>query len=100
MAYLCTSTAGWLAAADCFRMSKSLALKASQRNGVVWSDWASDVGHFNGLWKVMCRKGQDQVLCVQHLSIPPYRDTTNITDVLGLHVLFDFLSRHVEKIRW
>ncbi|GFV56736.1 hypothetical protein TNCV_4689611 [Trichonephila clavipes] len=28
-------------------MSKSLALKASQRIRDVWSDWASDVGHFN-----------------------------------------------------
>ncbi|GFS82378.1 uncharacterized protein TNCV_4137381 [Trichonephila clavipes] len=81
-------------------MSKSLALKASQRIRDVWSDWASDVGHFNSLWKVRRIKGQDEVLCVQHLSIPPYRDTPNITDVLGLHVLFDFLSRHIEKIRW
>ncbi|GFX24526.1 uncharacterized protein TNCV_1584821, partial [Trichonephila clavipes] len=97
MAYLCTSRAGWLAAADCFRMSKSLALKASQRIRDVWSDWASDVGHFNCLWKVRRIKGQDEVLCVQHLSIPPYRDTPNITDVLGLHVLFYFLSRHIEK---
>ncbi|GFU54335.1 transposable element Tc1 transposase [Trichonephila clavipes] len=100
MAYLCTSRAGWLAAEDCFRMSKSLALKASQRIRDLWSDWASDVGHFNCLWKVRCIKGQDEVLCVQHLSIPPYCDTPNITDVLDLHVLFDFLSRHVEKIRW
>ncbi|GFX80455.1 hypothetical protein TNCV_177941 [Trichonephila clavipes] len=33
-------------------MSKSLALKASQRIRDVWSDWASDVGHFNSLWKI------------------------------------------------
>ncbi|GFW21977.1 hypothetical protein TNCV_4822591 [Trichonephila clavipes] len=81
-------------------MSKSLALKASQRIRDVWSDWASDVGHFNSLWKVRRIKGQDEVLCIQNLSIPPYRYTPNITDVLGLHVLFDFLSRHIEKIRW
>ncbi|GFX35465.1 hypothetical protein TNCV_102721 [Trichonephila clavipes] len=81
-------------------MSKSLALKASQRIRDIWSDWASDVGYFNCLWKVRHIKGQDEVLCVQHLSIPPYRDTPNITDVLGLHVLFYFLSRHIEKIRW
>ncbi|GFX38945.1 hypothetical protein TNCV_747241 [Trichonephila clavipes] len=76
-------------------MSKSLALKASQRIRDVWSDWTSDVGHFKGLRKVRCRKGQDEVLCVQHLSIPPYRDTPDITDFLGLHVFLDFLSRHV-----
>ncbi|GFU66294.1 uncharacterized protein TNCV_464741 [Trichonephila clavipes] len=80
MAYLYTSRAGWLAAADCFRMSKSLALKASQRIRDVWS---TGIGHFNCLWKVRRIKGQDEVLCVQHPSIPPYRDTPNITDVLG-----------------
>ncbi|GFX10908.1 hypothetical protein TNCV_3196691 [Trichonephila clavipes] len=56
MAYLCTSRAGWLAAADCFRMAKSLALKATQRIWDVWSNWAMDVGHFNGLWEVRRRK--------------------------------------------
>ncbi|GFV53274.1 hypothetical protein TNCV_1645061 [Trichonephila clavipes] len=77
-------------------MSKSLA-PASQR--------IRDAGRigigcrlFNSLWKVRRIKGQDEVLCIQHLSIPPYRYTPNITDVLGLHVLFDFLSRH-KKIR-
>ncbi|GFT69169.1 hypothetical protein TNCV_3882371 [Trichonephila clavipes] len=39
--------AGWLAAATVVSMFKSLALKASQRIRDVWSDWASDVGHFN-----------------------------------------------------
>ncbi|GFT31265.1 hypothetical protein TNCV_3847901 [Trichonephila clavipes] len=34
-----------------FECPKSLALKASQRIRDVWSDWASDVGHFNCLWK-------------------------------------------------
>ncbi|GFV51402.1 hypothetical protein TNCV_3465291 [Trichonephila clavipes] len=35
------------------------------------------IGHFNGLWEVRRRKGQDEVLCVQHLSIPPIYASTH-----------------------
>ncbi|GFX80433.1 hypothetical protein TNCV_177721 [Trichonephila clavipes] len=51
---------------------------------------ATRAGHFNGLWEVRCRKGQDEVLCVQHLSIPPYRDTPDITDFWAF--IFSFIS--------
>ncbi|GFT31276.1 hypothetical protein TNCV_3847951 [Trichonephila clavipes] len=71
-------------------MSKSLALKASQRIRDVWSDWAMEIGHFNSLWKVRRIKGQDEVLCIQHLSIPPYRYSPNITDLLAC--MFSLIS--------
>ncbi|GFT11947.1 uncharacterized protein TNCV_2319631 [Trichonephila clavipes] len=56
MAYLCTSRAGWLAAADCFRMTKSLALKATERIWNVRSNRAMEIGGLYGLWEFRRRK--------------------------------------------
>ncbi|GFW41218.1 hypothetical protein TNCV_842581 [Trichonephila clavipes] len=35
----------------------------------------SEIGGLYGLWEFRRRKGQDEMLCVQHLSIPPNRNT-------------------------
>ncbi|GFT92334.1 hypothetical protein TNCV_2048791 [Trichonephila clavipes] len=51
MAYHCTSRAGWLAAADCFRMTKSLALKATGADLNVRSNRAMEIGGLYGLWE-------------------------------------------------
>ncbi|PRD25536.1 UNVERIFIED_CONTAM: hypothetical protein NCL1_40625 [Trichonephila clavipes] len=99
MAYLCTSRAGWLAAADCFRMTKSLAMKATERIWNVRSNRAMEIRGFYGLWEFRRPKCQDEGLSVKHLSIPPNRNSPNITDLLIHHILLDFLCRHIEQIR-
>ncbi|GFQ81882.1 uncharacterized protein TNCT_358591 [Trichonephila clavata] len=53
----------------------------------------------NGLWEVRRRKGQDKVLSVKHLSIPPNRNSSDFTDLLILHILQYFLCRNFQQIR-
>ncbi|GFU28292.1 hypothetical protein TNCV_99661 [Trichonephila clavipes] len=50
-------------------MSKTLALKASERIGDIWTDRAIKVCGLDGLWEIRRCKGQNEVLSIKHLSI-------------------------------
>ncbi|GFW95682.1 hypothetical protein TNCV_19131 [Trichonephila clavipes] len=64
-------------------MSKTLALKTSERIWDTWTDRAIKVCGLDGLWEIRRCKGQNEVLSIKHWTIPPYRYSCHSTDNSG-----------------